>query len=213
MDKPRCTADCVRDKATATEPPSCILCGTQGHPANYRGCPRAPRTQPRAPIPSAPRQINATRNFAVASEAPSLRPNRPNAWARPLAYTQAASLTPAPAQTAVAPPALQQAPQPHPAPKATPKAPTHQAPNPSPPAPKAPAHKVPAPQAKPQPTHSPAADIKLVRDFFGQINVGEMFVIAAKLRATNGEGNIMDRLSILAEHVDFCYAISSFHAP
>ncbi|TLO55185.1 hypothetical protein FEG31_19275, partial [Acinetobacter baumannii] len=49
--RPRCvkclgdhaTALCARDQKTATEPPSCVLCRTQGHPANYRGCPRAPK--------------------------------------------------------------------------------------------------------------------------------------------------------------------------
>lgn len=49
--KPRCvkclgdhaTAQCSRIKDTAIEPPSCVLCQQQGHTANYRGCPKAPR--------------------------------------------------------------------------------------------------------------------------------------------------------------------------
>ncbi|CAH2207501.1 jg25843 [Pararge aegeria aegeria] len=50
--RPRCvkclddhgTSDCSRRDRTVEEPPSCVLCRTQGHPANYRGCPKAPRT-------------------------------------------------------------------------------------------------------------------------------------------------------------------------
>ena len=49
--RPRCvkclgdhgTADCPRKVPDPAVPPSCVLCETQGHPANYRGCPRAPR--------------------------------------------------------------------------------------------------------------------------------------------------------------------------
>lgn len=39
------TADCSRPKdiTLCTEPPSCVLCGQSGHPANYRGCPKAPK--------------------------------------------------------------------------------------------------------------------------------------------------------------------------
>ncbi|CAH2087592.1 unnamed protein product [Euphydryas editha] len=48
--RPRCvkclgdhgTADCSRKEPDPNVPPSCVLCPTQGHPANYRGCPRAP---------------------------------------------------------------------------------------------------------------------------------------------------------------------------
>ncbi|KAJ0175544.1 hypothetical protein K1T71_008703 [Dendrolimus kikuchii] len=48
--RPRCvkclgdhgTSECTRTR-DSPEPPSCILCGQAGHPANYRGCPAAPR--------------------------------------------------------------------------------------------------------------------------------------------------------------------------
>ncbi|XP_050664208.1 uncharacterized protein LOC126964926 [Leptidea sinapis] len=33
--EPHTTKECLR--------PACVLCGQEGHPANYRGCPRAPR--------------------------------------------------------------------------------------------------------------------------------------------------------------------------
>lgn len=52
--RPRCvkclgdhgTKECERpkDRSLQVSPPSCVLCGEQGHPANYRGCPKAPRT-------------------------------------------------------------------------------------------------------------------------------------------------------------------------
>ncbi|KAL0852945.1 hypothetical protein ABMA27_012738 [Loxostege sticticalis] len=66
--RPRCvkclgdhgTADCARYRATASEPPSCVLCDSAGHPANYRGCPRAPRHQPRAPTAPALRPARAS---------------------------------------------------------------------------------------------------------------------------------------------------------
>ncbi|KAJ8715725.1 hypothetical protein PYW07_010207 [Mythimna separata] len=37
------TVDCPRpkDRNLCEEPPSCVLCGQAGHPANYRGCPKA----------------------------------------------------------------------------------------------------------------------------------------------------------------------------
>ncbi|XP_045456882.1 uncharacterized protein LOC123666908 [Melitaea cinxia] len=37
------TTDCPRRVLDPEVPPSCVLCKQDGHPANYRGCPRAPR--------------------------------------------------------------------------------------------------------------------------------------------------------------------------
>ncbi|XP_072929571.1 uncharacterized protein [Epargyreus clarus] len=61
--RPRCvkclgdhsTPDCPRPK-DCPDPPSCVLCETEGHPASYRGCPRAPpKAFPvlAAPVPNA----------------------------------------------------------------------------------------------------------------------------------------------------------------
>ncbi|XP_052746506.1 uncharacterized protein LOC128199707 [Bicyclus anynana] len=49
--RPRCvkclgdhgTIDCPRKERIAEVPPSCVLCGEAGHPANYRGCRKAPQ--------------------------------------------------------------------------------------------------------------------------------------------------------------------------
>lgn len=59
------TALCKRNAAT-DGPPSCILCSTSGHPANYRGCPRAPQPKIVRPAPSNKRPTVA---------APSIAPN------------------------------------------------------------------------------------------------------------------------------------------
>lgn len=79
--RPRCvkclgdhaTAECKRpkDRALCEEPPACVLCGQVGHPANYRGCPKAPRaSKPRA-SPRAP---------APVTSATPLSPQRPSPW-------------------------------------------------------------------------------------------------------------------------------------
>lgn len=40
------TQDCSRpkDRKLCVDPPSCVLCGESGHPTNYRGCPKAPKS-------------------------------------------------------------------------------------------------------------------------------------------------------------------------
>ncbi|XP_068623877.1 apyrase-like [Battus philenor] len=52
------TADCPRPAVTET-PPACVLCKTEGHPANYRGCLKAPKTR-RAGRPSTSRPPKVT---------------------------------------------------------------------------------------------------------------------------------------------------------
>ena len=79
------TADCPRpkDKSLCTEPPSCVLCGQSGHPANYRGCPKAPK----APSAAMAKRHNARQQReAPVTAAPSaqmpdrLSPQRPSPW-------------------------------------------------------------------------------------------------------------------------------------
>lgn len=85
--RPRCvkclgdhaTAECPRpkDHSKCPEPPSCVLCGEKGHPANYRGCPKAPKSPPkavkravaRAPLPPPPAPAQTR-----------LSPQRPSVW-------------------------------------------------------------------------------------------------------------------------------------
>ncbi|KAA5621919.1 hypothetical protein F3H11_32070, partial [Pseudomonas aeruginosa] len=114
--RPRCvkclgdhaTALCTRDQKTATEPPSCVLCRTQGHPANYRGCPRAPKINRRV---ARQNRLRASGPDIKAS-APSVSQAKPafvpapvpsvSAWAKPLPYmntatTPSSAIRPAPA--------------------------------------------------------------------------------------------------------------------
>lgn len=61
------TKDCTRMMDSA-EPPSCVRCGKTGHPANYRGCERAPR------IKRPPRQVRAGPRGPVKASRPAPPP-------------------------------------------------------------------------------------------------------------------------------------------
>lgn len=143
--KPRCvkclgdhaTADCARpkDRAQCAEPPSCVLCGETGHPANYRGCPKAPRTTNKvakraetrerfaAPSTTLPNRLepqrpspwnalNHQRSF------PALRPNTtaaiPPLMGTPIAPPTPSSRPAAPLPSSASAPAVKQVPSPHP---------------------------------------------------------------------------------------------------
>lgn len=98
--RPRCvkclgdhgTADCKRSRDDPT-PPSCVLCNAEGHTANYRGCPKAPRAsnkaRARAPERFAPSAPQYTKTSSKVSTVP-YRPPTTSAWAKPLAYTSVA---------------------------------------------------------------------------------------------------------------------------
>lgn len=126
--KPRCvkclgdhgTAACTRPRKSEVtegcEPPSCVLCGEHGHPANYRGCKCAPRTTGKvqqrsgtraAPKPSATKE---TRKVPSTTEFPSLRPV---AWSMPPSIAPPPIPRVAPTQGAPPPPPTR-APQPQP---------------------------------------------------------------------------------------------------
>ncbi|CAH2100762.1 unnamed protein product [Euphydryas editha] len=64
LSRAHATADCSRKEPDPNVPPSCVLCQTQGHPANYRGYPKAPRR---------PSKGKSSRQNA----APRLSPNKP----------------------------------------------------------------------------------------------------------------------------------------
>lgn len=141
--KPRCvkclgdhgTAACPRpkDRASCAEPPSCVLCGQAGHPANYRGCPKAPKSSaPKLAKRDSDRQTRE--RPTLSAELPqSLRPQRPNPWTAQNHTKNFPKLTP-----------VQQSETPAKAPQA--KAP--QVPAPQAPAPQAKALQAPAPQAQ-----------------------------------------------------------------
>ena len=132
------TADCPRpkDRGLCTEPPSCVLCGQSGHPANYRGCPKAPKSS----SPKLTKRANARqqRESPSATRIPSskmperLSPQRPSPWT-PLNHQRAfPALAPAQPAKAAPIPALMASVVPAPAPAAKtsppPKAPAPQTP-------------------------------------------------------------------------------------
>ncbi|CAH2097931.1 unnamed protein product [Euphydryas editha] len=108
--KPRCvkctgdhgTSDCPRKARDPEIPPSCVLCNTQGHPANYRGCSKAPKRSSKKAQPSRsasrPRQqpaqaakeaSKAPTNAPQPSQPPKAPSSAPQAkplgaWAKPL---------------------------------------------------------------------------------------------------------------------------------
>ncbi|XP_028041063.1 alpha carbonic anhydrase 8-like [Bombyx mandarina] len=118
MFRDHATTDC-RAWETATEPPSCVLCRKQGHTANYRGCPKAPRKRPAnappktaGPKTSAPR---APKPAFVPAPVPTV-----SAWAKPLPFTKAGT-TPAPQPRYAPQPLLAPRPAPAPAPGPAPR--------------------------------------------------------------------------------------------
>ena len=106
--QPRCvkclgqhgTSDCPRpkDRTLCTEPPSCVLCGASGHPANYRGCPKAPKTSPKLAKRANARQLreSPSARLPTAQLPERLSPQRPSPW-NPLNH-QRAFPTPRPTQ-------------------------------------------------------------------------------------------------------------------
>lgn len=88
--KPRCvkclgdhgTLECPRpkDRTLCTEPPSCVLCGESGHPANYRGCPKAPKSSaPKLAKRATDRQKRECPTLS-GSLPQTLSPQRPSPW-------------------------------------------------------------------------------------------------------------------------------------
>lgn len=79
------TEDCPRpkDRSLCTEPPSCVLCGQSGHPANYRGCPKAPKQfkGKLAKRASARQQRESPSVKIPSAQLPErLSPQRPSPW-------------------------------------------------------------------------------------------------------------------------------------
>lgn len=107
--RPRCvkclgdhgTADCQR-KDKSVGQPSCVLCQTEGHPANYRGCPKAPRKQRRGGKQAARKQAKTkpVQEKFVPAPAPAV-----NAWFKPAQPKPAAPAAPKASPPVVASPA------------------------------------------------------------------------------------------------------------
>lgn len=180
--RPRCvkclgdhgTEDCLRTLPNP-EPPSCVLCGKSGHPANYRGCSEAPKhragVRQRGLSRVLPRPA-ATNQAFIPAPVPTT-----NAWARPLSMVTNSQPSVAPA---AAPPsatqALALAPTPHVDPSTTP----------APPVPTMPT---------PELSESPAELLdafRTVKDFLSTINTKELISFARSIResANNPEARV-----------------------
>lgn len=206
--RPRCvkcledhaTADCARPKANdaikSTTPPSCVLCGQVGHPANYRGCPRAPRPVMRRPPPPPPQRYlpapKPTRNPWVNSQSRAEYPPLPTKLATPPVPAIATPTAKAGTNTnnnLYKPPTVGQ------------KLPPAGLPKP--------------PQGKQVHTHAPATsgldpDLDLVARFAQIINIAEIRVIAAELR--KNEGNSLALLNVAMRFSPVLESLGSFRA-
>ncbi|CAK1596938.1 unnamed protein product [Parnassius mnemosyne] len=202
--KPRCvkclgdhgTPECTRTPESEG-PPSCVLCGEAGHPANYRGCTKAPRRKWRGGANRRGRAASASRS-RPRQHAPSLAPISVSQPAPPQPHTKPApakgssgqgvssSVPSAPASNAwVKPPAIVSAAASRPAPSLQ-------------------AQK---PKLAPQASSTFAADFSLVCSFFNNINVAEVSSLARKLREAK---SAQDKLNATIEHINLIDAIGSF---
>lgn len=116
--RPRCvkclgnhgTDACPRPKDPRPDDlPGCVLCGEVGHPASYRGCPKAPRLPAAARSASRPKPSPATRAPAPSALSKiTLRPAAPlppprNPWVKPGVEQPAKAVQPTVAAPASAP--------------------------------------------------------------------------------------------------------------
>ena len=232
--RPRCvkchgdhgTSDCART-ADTTEPPGCVLCGELGHPANYRGCPKAPRRNrrverrnrlrrapSRARAPSAPRRAAPSTPSAPPKTAPAApAPPAPSAPRKPAPSAPAKPAPSAPAKPAPSAPTKSVLSAPN---RAAPSAPAKSAPSAPPAAPRPNAWSKPLYSSRPQkppttPSTSLQADLALVQDFLKCFDIEEITVLAEKIRRSNNDA--FARLAIISEHADLFNALADFHAP
>ncbi|KAJ2952536.1 hypothetical protein O0L34_g6855 [Tuta absoluta] len=195
------TAQCARPKKTDTPstdssspplPPSCVLCNESGHPANYRGCPRAPKANPKVLQRTLARQTYAVRlagsqkpaavvpGVAENTNFPPLRPNP--AWAL--------KMGPAPAPAQVAPKPVV---PPQPAPKK---------PAPPPPSPPKPA------------SHSKSAEgdladaLSVVSNFTSLFDIEEIISYSKEIRANAGNPSAL--IQTAAKYYHLVVAFKNF---
>ncbi|KAJ8731152.1 hypothetical protein PYW07_004316 [Mythimna separata] len=183
------TSACPRpkDRNACSEPPSCVNCGQAGHPANCRGCPKAPKTSsPKLVKRASARQQRESPSGAF--KAPSvqmperLAPQRQSPWNR-LNHQKAFPALSTPSKVAQIP-ALMDIVVPTPPPKSGPTA--------QPARPKA--SPVPAaPAATPSiPTRSAQANFDIVRVAFDIVSSEDTPRMAAEILAC---GSDLNRLS------------------
>lgn len=177
---PHLTQDCPRTRESPGLP-ACVLCGKEGHPANYRGCPAAPKLQS-----VAKRRVGHSqdvRRTSAGATYPALQARRPALQASfqapqaPLTAHQAPRLDPRPApqqQRTYAQLLAPQAPQQRPV--ARPMQPT---------------------QHIPSQFTDPLADMQLVMSMIQNIDIREISILASKLRAAR---DIASTVQALLEH-------------
>lgn len=89
------TAECTRTKGTSV-PPSCVLCRAEGHTANYRGCPMAPKVTNKRVAKRFPDRIpQPLPQYTKAAPKLAMVPQRAplptvSAWAKALPFTSLA---------------------------------------------------------------------------------------------------------------------------
>lgn len=217
--RPRCvkclgdhgTPQCTRSRDTAAGPPSCVLCATEGHPANYRGCPKAPRSAKRGRPsrrggrPEPQRALPNAQRAPQASEFPPL----------PAASQQAppaASQQRPPAASQPPPPVIRRDPRPGaawarpPAMVTQPRLAPSSQPQPLPPRP-APA----GPQRPAAPQQGLAADLKLLLDSIRGINMREVSILANKIRTAARDPAAL--VFAFLEHADLISALQTTLCP
>lgn len=201
--RPRCvkclgdhgTPECPRTMESAGKP-SCVLCGEEGHPANYRGCPCAPRSAKRSnPVRRggrpAPQQALPKQKAPKATATPALAASQP--------VLPAASQLCPPAASQPAPAAPRQDPRPGawskpPSMVSQPRlAPTRQ-PQPLPPRP--------APAAPQKDLHE---ELRSAWMAAARVNLDELMQFAAKLRAAAPQ----ERVLVYLEHIELIKAIQA----
>lgn len=76
------TRDCERTRESPGEP-ECVLCGASGHPANWRGCPKAPRSKPKQASPRSHHGAARNQRAPAATRATIPAPNPADSTAFP----------------------------------------------------------------------------------------------------------------------------------
>ncbi|KAI8427030.1 hypothetical protein MSG28_014671 [Choristoneura fumiferana] len=155
------TIECPRPKVTE-EPPSCTLCGTVGHTANYRGCPKAP-SRVRRPVAWRPTRVPPK---ADGAHFPPLKHSPPRGMAK------GSGTVPPPEGGTHKQTDRQQAPPPPPPPQGSawskPLGSNSKGPQPIPP----------PPGRNDKQTSDVFADISLVCDLVNTINIDEISALA-----------------------------------
>ncbi|KAI5644778.1 associated with zinc fingers domain-containing protein [Phthorimaea operculella] len=173
--RPKKTDPPAADSSTPALPPVCVLCGETGHPANYRGCPRAPKANPKvlarllAKAAQANKSAGAQKQPSDTADNCNFPPPRP-AWGPKTGPTPPAPLPPKP----LAPPKT------------------------------APAKKAPPPPSPPRPTPPPKANaqgdladaLSVVSSFTSLFDVEEIIAYSEEIKANAGNAAALMQVAV-----------------